>query len=106
MATEKAKRAGRQTLQRLVKAFPPPHPVKMLIQDLGEDCWAETYMLDEAAPTARFIIRMQKGIDDDLVKGTLAHEYAHVLAWFWDDEADHGPAFGLAYACCWQFLFD
>jgi hypothetical protein len=105
MTTEEGRLHGRQTLHRLTEETPSAHPARVIFCKLSEDCWAETYIMDEGENTARFIIRIQREMDDDFVKGTIAHEYAHCLSWYWED-ADHGPAFGLAFSKVWSLLFD
>lgn len=105
MATKAGKAQARKALAQLVERFPPSHKVKLIFQKWNDDSWAETYI--KATPAGdQFMIRMQKEMDDSIIKATLVHEYAHCLAWYWDDHEDHGAAWGLAYAECWKFLFD
>ena len=85
--------------------MPIAHPIRIIFCGLSDDTYAETYILDAGKPSARFIIRFAKDTEDELLDGTLIHEYAHAVSWYWED-ADHGPAFGIAQARMWALLYD
>jgi hypothetical protein len=91
-------------MKDLMQKMPISHPIRIIFCAL-QGAYAETYILDEGKESARFIIRFAKDTDDELLDGTLIHEYAHAVSWYWED-ADHGPSFGIAQARLWALLYD
>jgi len=57
----------------------------------------------------RFLIRIDRELEENAAVLTLIHEWAHALAWntAYDQGLmeDHGPEWGVAYARIWQKLF-
>lgn len=47
----------------------------------------------------RFVVSIQRGHEWETTHATLLHEYAHAMTW---DRADHGDAWGRAFARCYR----
>jgi hypothetical protein len=50
----------------------------------------------------QFRIRIHHTLNQDAAIYFFIHEFAHVLAW--DEEADHGMAWGKAYSRCYRLF--
>jgi len=105
MTTEKGRAKARKNLRELSQLMPPSHPVRIIFADLGKDDIGECYLLDEGKTEARFIIRIGREVNDELITSILVHEFAHVCSWYWE-ECHHGPAFGIATARAWSLWAD
>lgn len=51
----------------------------------------------------KFLIRINRDLDEPAAIFAVLHEYGHVVSWLTDRHpSDHGPEFGKAYARVWR----
>lgn len=99
----------RRALHRLRKEAPPVLPVTVRRVDLER---RKLFGYCELAYTARgkpagFWIALDRGISGILLLDTLAHEWAHCLAWDHSPTVgQHSPEWGVQYARCYRLLID
>jgi hypothetical protein len=106
MSTPRGRKEARELLEQVLRLMPLAHPIRLIFsRAVGEDSYGDTDLLDEGKPTARFLIRIGRDVDNELLEGTLLHEYSHAVAWYWED-THHGPSFGIAQARLWSLLHD
>lgn len=86
-----------KTLNKLSKLY-SDYPVYVYIttSEILPKCYGDCNFTGKS-----FSIRIVKG-DWHVMKYTLIHEFAHILAWFDKDQNIHGDAWGIAYAKCWR----
>ena len=91
-----------QTLKRLHKAFGRDgETVALHLKDLSK-----SKELGYCEPTeSGWRITVDSTIPEDYVLLLLVHEYAHAMTPAWEKEI-HGPAFGVAYAAAYRFVFE
>lgn len=79
------------------------HPFRVT-RPKGMEEWGSCEKLE--SPT-RFVIRVHHKLPDDWALYTLVHEWAHALSWSDDPLVEnHGAEWGVAYARCYQAIFD
>jgi hypothetical protein len=81
---------------------PTLYPVWVRRQKLREVYGWTTF--DEDRKRFWLVLNSEMGLSDQA--HTLAHEWAHCIAWFDEEEEDHGPRWAEVYGRIYQDLFE
>lgn len=88
--------------RRLARRCPAAHPVRVRLAHLPKDLWGDCHLVTPRKGRPYFQVRLALHQDEASMRATLAHEWAHALAWWVDGKQDHGPGWGVALARCYR----
>lgn len=89
----------RRVAARLAAERPTDRPVRVEVVPISSH-WA-----DYNRERTHYLIRLSARMDRDSMVETLAHEWAHAVAWD-ASRVDHGEAWGRAYSRCYRVVVE
>ena len=101
--------SGRAYLNEIARVLreevPPALPVRVHQVQMPDPREYGDCSLVEKGKEPHFLIRLRKGMSNDLILFVLVHEWAHAVAWTAVRQnyiQDHDAEWGVAYARCWK----
>lgn len=86
-------------MRRLRERCKPAHRVAVRLAYLSKDLFGDCHLVTPREGRPYFQVRLNL-LHPQWMEETLAHEWAHALAWY-SGEQDHGPEWGVALARCY-----
>lgn len=84
------------------------HRIQVLDFAEEEDLFADTSWINipEEEGGGHFLFRFSIWSDVWLLQESVAHEWAHAMAWYSDDVTAHGPKWATHFGVCYRALFE